>query len=182
MIRICFTGHRPNKLGGYDWSSKKNQNIMFELYVKIETLLKDNLNENFRFICGGALGIDQMAFDICYKTKRFTCPELQIELVLAMPFKNQDNNWIQESKDKLKSQRERADKVVLVDTLDKYKCNKVPVGEYHTEKMQLRNEFMVNNSDIVIAVWDGTNGGTANCVKYAQVENKEIIIIDPNKV
>jgi uncharacterized phage-like protein YoqJ len=48
--------------------------------------------------------------------------------------------------------------------------------------MQLRNEFMVNNSDIVIAVWDGTNGGTANCVKYAQVENKEIIIIDPHKL
>ena len=21
---VCFTGHRPNKLGGYNWNSKKN--------------------------------------------------------------------------------------------------------------------------------------------------------------
>lgn len=27
---------------------------------------------------------------------------------------------------------------------------------------------MVDNSDIVCAVWDGTPGGTANCIKYCK--------------
>ncbi|PAD70641.1 hypothetical protein CHH83_02225 [Bacillus sp. 7586-K] len=45
--------------------------------------------------------------------------------------------------------------------------------------MQKRNEWMVDNSDYVIAVWDGTKGGTGNCVKYAQKQNKYITTIKP---
>ena len=33
MKTICFTGHRPNKLGGYNWNSKKKY-INKELYQK----------------------------------------------------------------------------------------------------------------------------------------------------
>ena len=34
--------------------------------------------------------------------------------------------------------------------------------------MPTRNEYMVDLADKIIAVWDGSNGGTANCVKYAE--------------
>lgn len=44
---------------------------------------------------------------------------------------------------------------------------------------QKRNEWMVDNADMVIAVWDGTSGGTANCVKYAQKREVPIWRIDP---
>lgn len=33
---------------------------------------------------------------------------------------------------------------------------------------QKRNEWMVDHADRVVAYWDGTAGGTANCVKYAK--------------
>ena len=45
--------------------------------------------------------------------------------------------------------------------------------------MQKRNEYMVDLADRVIAVWDGSKGGTANCVKYAEKVGKEIIRIEP---
>lgn len=45
--------------------------------------------------------------------------------------------------------------------------------------MQKRNEYMVNLADKVIAVWGGSSGGTANCVRYAKSVGKEIIIIKP---
>lgn len=48
--------------------------------------------------------------------------------------------------------------------------------------MQKRNEYMTDNSDIVIAVWDGSKGGTANCVRYAKKLNKEIIVINPKEI
>lgn len=38
---------------------------------------------------------------------------------------------------------------------------------------------MVDKSDIVIAIWDGSNSGTGNCVNYAKSKNKKIIKIDP---
>ena len=34
---------------------------------------------------------------------------------------------------------------------------------------------MVDNCTHVLAMWDGSEGGTANCVKYAQAVNKPII-------
>ena len=32
------------------------------------------------------------------------------------------------------------------------------------------NSLEENSEDCVLAVWDGTNGGTGNCVKYAEKE------------
>ena len=37
----------------------------------------------------------------------------------------------------------------------------------------------INYSDKVIAVWDGSKGGTGNCVRYAEKCGKEIIRILP---
>ena len=47
-------------------------------------------------------------------------------------------------------------------------------------KMQTRNEWMVNHCDKLIAVWNGSDGGTGNCVNYAKSINKEIIYINPD--
>jgi hypothetical protein len=38
-----------------------------------------------------------------------------------------------------------------------------------------------DNCDILIAVWDGTSGGTGNSVKYAVSKNKIIYYIDPKE-
>ena len=51
--------------------------------------------------------------------------------------------------------------------------------EYKPWLMQKRNEYMVDLADKVIAVWDSSKGGTANCVKYAEKVGKEIIRIEP---
>ena len=48
-------------------------------------------------------------------------------------------------------------------------------SEYKPYLLQKRNEYMVDLVDKVIAVWDETCGGTANCVRYAQSVGKEII-------
>ena len=41
------------------------------------------------------------------------------------------------------------------------------------------NKYMVDNSQIVIAVWNGKPSGTGNTVKYAQEQGKTVFIIDP---
>ena len=50
---------------------------------------------------------------------------------------------------------------------------------YAVWKMQKRNEWMVDNCDAVIAVWDGAPGGTANTVDYARKLGKSVLVIDP---
>jgi uncharacterized phage-like protein YoqJ len=181
-MNICFTGHRPKKLGGYDWGAPKNKKIMSTLLNNIILIMNNTDSLDFTFICGGALGIDQMAFEICADLRDVATIH-DIKLVLAMPFEKQDGNWFsQKDKDRLKSQRERADEVVLVDTLPDYSYPVVPVGGYHPYKMELRNRYMVNHSDLVIAVWNGSKGGTKNCVDYAKRVGKRVIIINPEEL
>lgn len=179
-MNICFTGHRPNKLGGYNWNSSKNQDIMYEVSEKIMDILEENENEKFYFITGGALGIDQMAFHICHKLKGLY---ENITTEIAIPFKNQPNKWFNSIDiERYNHQLQLADKIVYIDTLDKYKLPGSIEGEYSAAKLQIRNKYMVDNSDLVIAVWDGSKSGTKNCIDYAKKNGKRIIVIDPNSL
>lgn len=50
------------------------------------------------------------------------------------------------------------------------------VSEHYTIScMQERNVAMVNAGNCGLALWNGSAGGTANCIKYANSRNKQII-------
>ncbi len=42
---------------------------------------------------------------------------------------------------------------------------------------QRRNEFMVDASDVLAAFFDGSPGGTANCVQYARSVGRRVVIM-----
>lgn len=172
----CFTGHRPNKLFGYNLKDDKYQVLYKELTKTIEFCINE---ENItRFISGGALGVDQIAFWLVYKLKE-KYPD--IKNIVAVPFKNQDKVWTEEQKYWYKKVLEKADEIIYTDEIDnfRYRINEVLVGEYHIEKMKKRNEWMCDNSRIVIAVYDGTKGGTRNCVYYARKSSKSLFRLNP---
>jgi uncharacterized phage-like protein YoqJ len=153
---VSFTGHRSHKLGGYGDS---------ELQQKVRKALHEELVKlsPAKAISGMALGVDQWAAEIC--------GELEIPFIAAVPFKGQERMWPQASKEHYFALLEQANSVCYI-------CD----PGYEPWKMQQRNEWMIDNSDCVIAVWDGTNGGTGNCVKYAQSIGKTIHRINPNKL
>ena len=184
MIKVCFTGHRPNNkyLGGYEWTNDKNIKIMLAINENVLDILKSNPNEEFRFITGGALGIDQMAFHIINIIKdRY---DYNIQTEIAVPFINQPNAWFSQiDKNRYRKQLELANKITLVDEIPNYFCDGAMAAEYNPKKMQLRNMYMVDNSNVVIAVWDGSKkGGTYNCIQYAKSKNKRIIYINPKDI
>ena len=152
---IAFTGHRPNKLGGYDLANPINQRIKDKMRIQI---VKHNPS---KIISGMALGVDTMAVEVCL--------ELGIPLVVAIPFKGQECKWPTYSQEYYHELINKASEVVYV-------CE----GEYAAWKLQRRNEWMVKHSDLLIAVWNGSAGGTGNCVSYATKLNKKIIRIDPS--
>ena len=151
---VMVTGHRPNKLkGGYDNFSKDN------LYIrKIMRKSLEKLNPSL-CISGMALGIDTLF--------ALTVLELKLPLLCAIPCKNHSRKWLKESKIIYDNILKQASEVILVTNT-----------EYNPYLMQVRNEYMVNKSDIVLAFWNGTKGGTANCVKYARNKNKKVYIFN----
>ena len=152
---ICFTGHRPDKLGGYNLPNP----TYIKVCQKIEAALQE-LNPD-KAISGMALGVDQWAAAICIK--------LGIPFTAAIPFAGQEAIWPAASKKTFaKLLSKAADQVIVSE------------GGYSAHKLQIRNEWMVDHSDLVIAIWDGSKGGTGNCVDYATRVGKKIHRINPN--
>lgn len=151
---VAFTGHRPAKLGGY-----KIPNPIYKfVYKQIEATLLSLKPD--KVISGMALGVDQWAAVIAYRNS--------IPFLAAIPFEGQESAWPAESQRAFNLLRNAASEEVIVSP-----------GGYAAYKMQVRNEWMVDHCDKLIAIWDGTPGGTGNCVNYAKSQNKEIIYINP---
>jgi uncharacterized phage-like protein YoqJ len=157
-MRVAITGHRPNKLGNdYNGTGPISQYIKEEIYGFLRH------HEPSVAISGMALGVDTLFANI-------SLHEPYIEkLIAAIPFVGQERMWPYTSQE------------IYRFILESPKVEKVIVSEggYHPSKMQIRNMWMVDNCDVLIAVWDGSPGGTGNCVKYAQSVNKKIYRIDP---
>lgn len=163
MSTLMVTGHRPNKLiGGYNYKSEFNMILRNELYRYIS---ESNCNH---FISGGALGVDQMfALEVIHFKK--DNPGINITLEIAVPCHKHSSKWLPKSVEIYEYILKNADKVTLVTDAD-----------YFPKLMQIRNEYMVNNATYILAVWDGTSGGTKNCIDYAKSKAKLIHVINPN--
>ncbi len=162
MSKICcFTGHRPSKLSGY--SAEDNKELLWRIRDEIVNHI-ENKGVN-TFINGCAIGIDLWSAKIVLKLKEIYP---NIKLISAVPCKNQYKMWQQKDVLLWWEVINNSDEIVYTSEED-----------YKPYLMQIRNEWMCNKSDFVIGVWDGTSGGTGNCVKYAEKVKKEITIINP---
>lgn len=161
-FKICVTGHRPNKMYGY--------NLQDVRWIKLKELFKKILVENSctEAITGMALGVDTVFALAVIELKN---SGYDIKLHCAIPCKNHSSKWINESVELYNKILKKADIVKLVSD-----------EEYKPWLMQRRNEYMVDLADMVIAVWDGTSGGTENCVKYADKIGKSIMRINPHNI
>lgn len=151
---VAFTGHRPDKLGGYKLPNPIYNNVCRQ----IDATLRDLKPE--KIITGMALGVDQWAAMIAHK--------LNIPYLAAIPFENQESKWPEVSQKTFRLLRKLAAEEVIVSP-----------GAYSIDKMQIRNIWMVDHCDKLIAIWDGTKGGTGNCIEYAKSINKDILYINP---
>lgn len=148
---VAGTGHRPDKLGGY------GDDVLKQLYRfacrEIER------NRPSKIISGMALGWDTAL--------AMAALQLKVPLVAAIPFEGQESQWPEPSQKRYRAILERA------------KVHVVCPGGYSPAKMQERNEWMVDRCDILWALWDGSTGGTANCVRYADQRQQSTGLFPP---
>ena len=146
-LTICGTGHRPDKLGGYT----------DEAFKKLTEFIKDILaaDKPGHVISGMALGFDQALATAAM--------ELSIPWTAALPVKEVNPRWFPKSKAYHNFLLTQATKIHVV-------CE----GGYAAWKLQSRNKWMVDNSHVVLALWNGSSGGTANCVTYANQTKKPV--------
>lgn len=146
MTIVAATGHRPSKLGGYD---HKTALALGGLATEYLTLSRPE-----KVISGMALGWDQAVAGAAVA--------LDIPFIAAVPFEGQESRWPFESQELYQYLLTMAERVHVVSELEHGSSGEAAAA------MQRRNEWMVDEADRVVALWDGSWGGTFNCVRYAE--------------
>lgn len=161
----CFTGHRPRSL---PWGMKEADGRCMGVKALLAQELERAYQEGFRYFWSGmAMGGDLM-FAEAVLACQMVHPE--VELYAAIPYPEQARSW---------PERER----------ERYARILAAIGTQHSiliaprwNRMCLRqrNEYMVDRSCRVIALYDGrTAGGTQYTLHYAMHKGLEQIVIDP---
>jgi len=147
------SGHRPDKLGNWD--------PLHPVVLRVRRALRDAISEYqpSKLLTGMALGTDQWAAEACV--------ELGVPFVAALPCDGQSDPWPPASRRRWQQLLERAAEIVVVSP-----------GPYKPWKMQRRNEYVVDGCDKLLAVHDGSPGGTYECLRYALMVEREIVHLD----
>ena len=144
LHRCCFTGHRPEKL------NRPEREIKLELKKEIYRALEDNFTV---FISGMARGVDIWAAEIVLQLRKDGVP---VRLICACPYPGFERNWSSNWQTRYTAILREADLVRFISP------------HYSSRCFQVRNEWMVNHSSKVIAVFNGQPSGTKNTIEYAQ--------------
>lgn len=120
--------------------------IYQKLYNEIKKVIKEGCD---KFLLGGYGNFDLTAAKIIYSLKESYC---NIQSILVIPYLNKKYNT------------------------DLYDDTIYPPLEYIPKKFAIlkRNEWMVNNSDIIISYVEHNWGGAAKTLRYAEKKNKII--------
>lgn len=151
LHRCCFTGHRPEKL------SQPERKIIAALDREIRAAVDDGF---VTFISGMARGVDIWAAEIVLQLKKEGCP---LHLICASPFDGFERSWPSEWQRRYRDVLAAADLVKYISPAYSPAC------------FQIRNEWMVDRSARVIAVFNGERGGTKNTIDYAARKGVRVV-------
>ena len=150
LRRVCFTGHRPEKLNISEEDVKN----------RLRVAIKKSISEGYTtFISGMARGVDMWAAEIVIEERK---ENENIKLICASPYEGFEKSWSLVEQQRYNNILQKADYI-------KYVCD-----HYSRQCFQIRNVWMVDRSAKVIAVYNGESGGTKNTVRYATSKNVEI--------
>jgi uncharacterized phage-like protein YoqJ len=188
---VAGTGHRPSHKwwrGVGDWGTTWLHQLVQEwLGAQLDEL------QPAKVISGMAPGVDTwLALETLKRGGHLVC---------AIPFEGQHNRWPRESQELYHDILRRAAGVVNVSgcrvlsgmrstlyTSPEYMLcpsgEQTPLDEPRGKElvrklMQRRNVWMVDRARLMLSVWDGTPGGTGNCMDYVEQVGRQYRRLNP---
>lgn len=161
----CVTGHRPK---GFPFPRNESCDAYIQYLERLDRQVGCLIRNGYtHFVTGMAEGADR-DFARCVLRQKKIFPYITLEAALPYPI----HPRVQVSP----SAAERASILSVCDQI-------VAVSPcYHNGCMQKRNVFMVDKSDLILAIWSGIEkGGTWNTIRYARQKNKAVQYIMLNK-
>ena len=162
QVSCSFTGHRPEKL---PWGNNEEDRRCAALKERLRQAVTDACEQGYRhFICGMARGVDTYCGEITLAL-RAQYPEITLEA--AIPCEEQARGW---------PEPDRSRYFKLVSACD---YETLLQHAYTDNCMLRRNRYMVDHASVLVAVFDGSLGGTLHTINYAVKNQLEIIELRP---
>ena len=156
LQRCCFSGHRPGKLGLGERETKQ----------KLKKAIDASISDGYMtFITGMAMGADIWAAEIILEKKK---RNKKLHLICALPHPD------------FESRRSMIEKMRFNKIIKNADLVKEINDHYFTGCYQVRNEWMVDRSNLVIAVFNSKPGGTKNTIDYAKRKGIKIVNVLDN--
>ena len=160
----CFAGpHHQSLHIGFD--EENDSCLRLKKVLKAQSVYLIKTLGVAHFISGVDLGVGQFAAEIVLDLKR-DYPEITLECVI--PYEDQAAKWTIAQRDRYFSIMERCDKETLLQR------------HYTKDCMKKRKEYMVKQSNYVLAVCNSKLGGAGNILSFAHTLGKTVVQIDPN--
>lgn len=143
---VSFTGHRPEKIAG--WSGDPvgvERAIRKEVSKHIRALALEGAEE---FVSGMAPGFDLWAADELLRLRDEGVVGEGVRLVAAVPYPQFSASFDESQRVLYEKVVARAEEVVYV------------APQYVRGCYQRRNDLLVERADVVLAYYEGTEGGT----------------------
>lgn len=155
-MNISVTGHRPNKLGGY----KTDAITLVDdfAYLALQKFREANPGLNWVYT-GMAQGWDQSI--------AWACGLLEVPYIACLPVPEFDKPWPSGARRRYDTLLAKAHQIIDVYNIPGYDLG---------NPFQQRNEYMVNNTEQTIALYNGTGGGTDHCVRLAKQKRNHVLI------
>lgn len=166
-FRTCaFTGHRPQGMPfGFDEHDPKCAYLIDQIMaIMTNMIINDNVG---RFLSGMAIGTDLIAAETTLRLKDVYS---WIELECVIPCLNQSSKWAEKFRKRYDDVIRSCARTTLIST------------EFTKTCMYERNRYLVENCDILLAVWNGKPSGTGKTVDYAVRKGKSICVINPDDI
>ncbi|MBD5585605.1 MAG: DUF1273 domain-containing protein [Clostridia bacterium] len=176
MTTIFFTGHRANKLCGWDGSKYE------ELAGQLVNLVEDLYSKGYdTFITGGAQGIDQLVFWAVNTFKRRN-PDKDVRNMVYSPFPGHESMW---PKYGTFGQAEYREMLAAADKV-KYTLDRKPVTKQKiSQALYQRNVGMMHDSDALCAFINdselsdpNSHSGTKSAVNVAKRFNRKVTYVN----
>lgn len=129
---------------------------------KLYDCLEETIREGYdTFYCGMARGFDLLALDCLVSLAR----KYKITLVACEPYKGHGDGFRGELREKYRSLLQWCDEVTVLSPA------------YYRGAFNVRDRYMVDHADLVLAYCTRDSGGTAYTLRYAEKKGKEIKIL-----
>lgn len=159
----CFTGHRPEKL---PWGEQEDHPDCVALKESMAAQLERMYQKGYQhFLCGMARGAD-FYFAEAVLALRDVHPDVTLEA--ALPCAGQGKRWKAQDLSRWTQLVRQCDTHTLLQE------------HYDRHCMLRRDRYMVDQSSAILAVFNGTRGGTQYTLNYAMDRRLDIYLFDLN--